>query len=578
MNLSAISRLFQVSYPYPSVFERRRAYVLVVASVFATVFAAARLILALIGVIGSPDDLPAVALTSVIPIVGFVITYALVQRGLLTAGSWWFVLLLTVITGALSIFRLTTPTVMFIPLIAAGVVLNRQALLTVLVLVAVASIATFFAQSSLPRTLFVRPAETAQADLLETLTLLGLGYLLLIAFSGATELYARRAVQDVDRQRAIGAAAVQLQRASDESTLLQSTLRLLQTDLHYAHARLYLIDNKGEVSRLLRPGMTEAQVISAAALNAGDSAIIDDVRQKHQTLRVSASDPAPRNIHVMVPARQAIVLPVLSGDLLLAVLTVQTDRAGEVSANEVAALEQYADTFAQALLSTRRIADLQRALREQEQVSSRVRQQLAEVQGRGAQSQLGGWSSFTRARGGTFGYDMANGSFTPAADLPDSFRQAFAQGDIVLEMREDHQELSAPIILRGEVLGAMTFRLPLEAQVTDLQRNLVRTVSNNLGIALENNRLFEQSQALASRERKANEVGTDLLTADSIDALLQQAAQSFTDALGAVFTRVVVQKSAVDSDRAPAARRGAAASSVPANGAAYAAAEGQQSS
>lgn len=69
----------------------------------------------------------------------------------------------------------------------------------------------------------------------------------------------------------------------------------------------------------------------------------------------------------------------------------------------------------------------------------------------------------------------------------------------------------------------------------------MRTVANRLGLALENNRLLEQTQAQAQRERKASEVANILLTATSIETLIELAAENFNEALSAINTRIYLE-------------------------------------
>ncbi|PJF27440.1 MAG: hypothetical protein CUN53_04035, partial [Phototrophicales bacterium] len=79
-------------------------------------------------------------------------------------------------------------------------------------------------------------------------------------------------------------------------------------------------------------------------------------------------------------------------------------------------------------------------------------------------------------------------------------------------------------------------------------------ITSRLGVALENNRLFEQSQALAQRERRASEIGSLLISATDIESVLNLAARSFNEALGAISTRVIVENP--DPDAAHANRTG----------------------
>jgi GAF domain-containing protein len=67
------------------------------------------------------------------------------------------------------------------------------------------------------------------------------------------------------------------------------------------------------------------------------------------------------------------------------------------------------------------------------------------------------------------------------------------------------------------------------------------TVAERLALALENTRLFEQSQSQALRERKASEVATALIGATDVRVVLNMAAEQFKDALGAVNTRIYIQ-------------------------------------
>jgi GAF domain-containing protein len=182
-----------------------------------------------------------------------------------------------------------------------------------------------------------------------------------------------------------------------------------------------------------------------------------------------------------------------------------------------------------------------------------MRSQLTDIQGRTRQVALSGWANYVQGRGGVFGYDFSEqledesgGKFVLASDLTPSMHEALALGDVVVERGEEYHLLNAPILLRGEVLGAMSFTLPMDQPLSERQLELARTIAVRLGVALENTRLFEQSQAQAARERKATEVANALLTTTDMTALVSQAAESFYEALGAVYTRVVVKPSMLD--------------------------------
>jgi GAF domain-containing protein len=132
-------------------------------------------------------------------------------------------------------------------------------------------------------------------------------------------------------------------------------------------------------------------------------------------------------------------------------------------------------------------------------------------------------------------------SLVSASDLPPAVRMTLERGDVFIERVNNRQVISAPIVYRTQMLGAMTFEVATDRSLGESELELVRTVSNRLGIALENNRLFEQSQAQVQRERKASDVGGLLLTATDIEQVLALAAETFNEALGATHTRVSLQ-------------------------------------
>jgi GAF domain-containing protein len=98
-----------------------------------------------------------------------------------------------------------------------------------------------------------------------------------------------------------------------------------------------------------------------------------------------------------------------------------------------------------------------------------------------------------------------------------------------------------PITLRDQVLGALTFAIPADRSISERQVDMLRTVANRLAVALESNRLLEQTQAQAQRERKANEIGSVLLSETDLEAVVSLAAENFNEALGAIHTRVYLE-------------------------------------
>jgi GAF domain-containing protein len=188
---------------------------------------------------------------------------------------------------------------------------------------------------------------------------------------------------------------------------------------------------------------------------------------------------------------------------------------------------------------------LQRSLREQSGFNNRLQTQITEYQQRERRSVSGAWGSYLEGRGQTaIGYNIErDNQATPiaATDLPESLHTTLASGTLQVEIRGDEQVINVPITFRDQTLGAMSFAVPKDQPISDRQIEMAQIVSQRLALALENTRLFEQSQAQAIRERKASEINTALIGATDVRAVLDLAAESFNEALGAIHTRIYIQ-------------------------------------
>lgn len=159
----------------------------------------------------------------------------------------------------------------------------------------------------------------------------------------------------------------------------------------------------------------------------------------------------------------------------------------------------------------------------------------------------GVWDEYLQGRGyEAIGFDLtfsATGkpNLTPAFDLADDLAQTIETKEVLVDNTPEGNRIIVPIILRGEVLGALRFMTPPDKPPTERQLDFIQNVVDRLALALENKRLFEQSQSQAMRERKANEVARQLISATEVQNVLSLAAQMFTNSLGAIHTRIQLQ-------------------------------------
>jgi GAF domain-containing protein len=241
----------------------------------------------------------------------------------------------------------------------------------------------------------------------------------------------------------------------------------------------------------------------------------------------------------------ALIIPIIHNDKVLGALDLQSNQIKDFTPTQREALAVYGQRVGQTLDRIRIMAQLKADVQTQQKIINGQRKKLQELE----QSSRAGFAAdtwrtyFDQYGGGTLGFDLSSDTFdlVNAADLTPTLRQALTTDGLVESKDGDQNVLSAPILLRGELLGALSFKLPRGAQANDRQREVITSVVQRLGLALENKRLLQQSQAQANRESKANEVAGVLLSSTDVKTVLQLAAQQFTDALGAVNTHIHLQ-------------------------------------
>jgi GAF domain-containing protein len=550
--ISAIRRFLTVGYNYLTPLARQRAGGLLVMNLLLFIGWVAYVASFIAPGLARGEVPQTIVIISVLlfPVLNLAI-YRLIQTGRLNRAVWLFVIMIGVAVIPFVSFGLfsSLSIVLLIPLVAAGVLLERRGFVVILflllaVLIVRAGVESQVSQAGVPTGLFAYQVILA-------LFVMTLSAVFLYTFSGSAQRISTVSADDISHLKAIGAFA----ESEDENTLLTTTLHTVQSELGYILGQVFLVDEEGSLQRRLRLGFGEKDLTSSSLINSGDAVVIHEVVTSKQSLMITERDEQPRRSHLVVSALRALAVPIMNADRVLGILDVQTSYNRAFSPNQVDAFRLLGQRLGEALFQARLLTDLRRSLREREEAAILMRSQFAEMQRRDRQTLVSGWNTYLQSRGQLFGYDLQNqsGNLVSAADLPPEIRAALERGDVFVETREEEQIINAPIVFRGEVLGAMSFAVPSDRPVAERELDMVRTVANRLGVALENNRLLEQTQARAQRERKATEVANVLLTATNVETLMELAADNFNEALDAIYTRIYLEPGVVAE---PPATRG----------------------
>ena len=367
----------------------------------------------------------------------------------------------------------------------------------------------------------------------------------LYIFGAQPQRIAEQSHLDYSRLLELSRFARDIETIDKRNTLLNTTIHLITQRFHYSFAQVYLIDEQYTGGQLLRVraglGLDRGTVTGRVRLR-DTSGILEALRTKSSVL-LTREDNELRRDYFLAATYSALAIPLIHGEEVLGVLDVQTSENYPFSEHALALLETVVNLLAGKLYELEEQAEIRKAMQEQTQITNTLRQQLNELrkQSRGTVSST--WEDYLTRRGlEAIGFNFAPGqSFTPAEDLPEELRQALERGEIVIETLGNTQIVSVPIRLAGATVGAMAFELPPGRPLTQRQRDMLASIADRLAQALENKRLVEQTQEQALRERKANQAAAQLLSSTDVRAVLEIAADTFNEALGAVHTRIYLR-------------------------------------
>jgi GAF domain-containing protein len=111
--------------------------------------------------------------------------------------------------------------------------------------------------------------------------------------------------------------------------------------------------------------------------------------------------------------------------------------------------------------------------------------------------------------------------------------RATEAGAVVQQRENGDLHVAVPLRVRGVTLGAMAFQVPGVEALAPEDTALAQTVGDRLGLALENARLFDESQRAAQRQALINEISAQLQASSNVEATLRAAAHSLQTTLGA---------------------------------------------
>ena len=240
--------------------------------------------------------------------------------------------------------------------------------------------------------------------------------------------------------------------------------------------------------------------------------------------------------HPLLPAiRCELAIPLVAKDTVIGALDVQSTEPGALDETDVKLLRAIAAQIAMAVDDIHVYEAAQRNIRENEALYQQAQASLREIERLNYQLTGRAWADYlcTQAEMTAITLDLETGQTLSEAEWTATLNEAASQNKVVVTNVDGRQVVAVPIVVRNEAIGAMEFELEPDNELQEGALDLIATVGQRLGLAMENRRLFDETQRAAQREALINDIGAKLQAATGVDAILQQAARQLQEALSA---------------------------------------------
>lgn len=339
-------------------------------------------------------------------------------------------------------------------------------------------------------------------------------------------LILQRRARQLQAAADVGRVAVTIR---DLNILLPEVTRLISIRFDVYHVGIFLIDDTREyaVFRASNSDAGEQMLRDHYRLMVGTQGLVGYVAS--QGITRIAQDVGADTLHHKNPylpdTRSEIALPLSVTGNVLGVLDVQSTRQGAFTEEDGAILQIMADQVAIAIDNARLLAENSKAL----EVSRRAYGELSrEV-----------WSKYLQSNP-DLGFVVSRDNLTPrpaqkqdhATKIPEMYngQNNHNKGDTI----------EIPIRLREQVIGSFRMQKSDTSAWTGEEIELMQAMSDQVSIALEAARLFDDTQRRAERERLAGEITSRIRASNDPQEILRIAARELRSALQASKAQVII--------------------------------------
>jgi GAF domain-containing protein len=376
----------------------------------------------------------------------------------------------------------------------------------------------------------------------------------LMAFSFATRYVItalRRSLEGSSRNQTLMQTSAEIAQFTTRylnlTELLNEVVDLIRDRFQFYHVQVFLVNEAGDTAELVAStGEVGKRLLARKhSLPVGSQSVIGQVTRRGESVvaRNTQSDPTHARNELLPDTRAELALPITDGDQIIGALDVQSTIPNAFGTVDIRALQVVANVLANAIRNARLFETQGRTAQENKRLYLEAESALAEIERLNRRLTRESWERYLAEMERRTGVTLANDGLHLQAEWTEELTQAGQQRRPVTRTRDENAVVAVPLVLRGEVIGAIEVEPGSGVASTDTVE-MMQAVAQRLALSLDNARLFEEAQEATVQEQRINELVARYQTVMSVDELLKITLSELSESLGA-------QRGAIRLGKAP---------------------------
>ncbi len=319
-------------------------------------------------------------------------------------------------------------------------------------------------------------------------------------------------VEKTGQMRASAEIARRAATLQNPNELLEQVVNLIAAEFKLYHAAIFLNSEDGEQA-ILQAASSDGgrkMIREGFRLKIGQQGLVGVVAADRKVRMVSNVDqsteflPSPD----LPDTRSEVTLPLIARDEVIGVLDLQSSRSDTFDEDDIDVLKTMADQIALAIENARLLAESRAA--------------IAQLQSIMAENIRTAWKA--RSAKNKLAY-----RYTPLGVANITGESAEQNGTRTLRI---------PIQLRGQRIGQIKLQRRQDEHWSQREESLISELATQVGLAIENARLLEESQKQAAKEQTISQASARIGTSLDLGQILSTTVRELEQALGS--TEIVI--------------------------------------